>query len=96
MDTLTETLYGLIKDRATKIIEDFYFELNDTVTRNSINTKLTTVLKEMNELDDFVIVVDESNNTPARIDKNELWIDIAVKPVDSTQFIFIPIRVMPT
>ena len=47
-------------------------------------------------LNDFLVVVDESNNTPARIDNNELWIDIAVQPIKSVEFIFIPIRIRNT
>jgi phage tail sheath protein FI len=45
---------------------------------------------------DFATVVDESNNTPARIDANELWVDIAIKPVKAAEFIIVPIRVVAT
>ncbi len=37
-----------------------------------------------------------SDNTPARIDRNELWIDIAIEPVKAAEFIYIPVRVMNT
>jgi phage tail sheath protein FI len=45
---------------------------------------------------DFIVVCDESNNTPARIDRNELWIDVAIEPVKAAEFIYIPIRVVNT
>jgi phage tail sheath protein FI len=45
---------------------------------------------------DFLVVCDTSNNTPARIDRNELWIDIAIQPVKAIEFIYIPIRIMNT
>jgi len=34
---------------------------------------------------DFLVVCDETNNTPARIDRNELYVDIAVEPVKAEQ-----------
>jgi phage tail sheath protein FI len=45
---------------------------------------------------DFIVVCDETNNTPSRIDKNELWIDVAIEPVKAAEFIYIPIRVVNT
>jgi len=45
---------------------------------------------------DFAVVSDETNNTPTRIDRNELYVDIALKPTKAAEFIFIPIRVLNT
>ena len=45
---------------------------------------------------DFAVVCDETNNTSARIDKNELWIDIAIEPVKAAEFIYIPVRIVNT
>jgi phage tail sheath protein FI len=45
---------------------------------------------------DYLVVCDESNNTPARIDRNELWIDVAIEPVKAAEFIYIPVRVLNT
>ena len=45
---------------------------------------------------DYSVVCDDSNNTPARIDRNELWIDIAVEPVKAAEFIYIPVRIFNT
>jgi hypothetical protein len=42
------------------------------------------------------VVCDDSNNTPARIDANELWVDIAIEPVKSVEFIYIPLRLKNT
>ena len=39
---------------------------------------------------------DESNNTPARIDRSELWMDIAIEPVKAVEFIYIPLRLKNT
>jgi hypothetical protein len=37
-----------------------------------------------------------SNNTPARIDRNQLYVDIAIEPVKAVEFIFIPVRIENT
>jgi hypothetical protein len=42
------------------------------------------------------VVCDESNNSSIRIDRNELWVTIFVKPAKSIEFIYIPIRVVST
>jgi hypothetical protein len=96
MNTLDETLHELVRSRADSVIEQYFFEQNDSVTRDSIHSSLSTVLQEMDELEDFAIIVDASNNTPARIDRNELWVDLAVQPKGNTQFYAIAIRVIPS
>ena len=41
----------------------------------------------------FVTVCDATNNTAARIDRNELYIDIAIQPVKAVEFIYITTRI---
>jgi phage tail sheath protein FI len=45
---------------------------------------------------DYLIVCDASNNTPASIDRNELYVDIAIEPVKAVEFIYIPVRIKNT
>ena len=45
---------------------------------------------------DFLVICDDSNNTPARIDANELWVDIAIEPVKAVEFVYIPLRLKAT
>jgi len=45
---------------------------------------------------DYLAVCDDSNNTPARIDRNELYIDVAIEPVKAVEFIYIPVRIQNT
>ena len=45
---------------------------------------------------DYIVVCDSSNNTPARIDANELHVDIAIEPVKAVEFIYIPMRLENT
>ena len=47
-------------------------------------------------MNDFITVCDTTNNTPARIDRSELWLDIAIEPVKAVEFIYIPLRILNT
>lgn len=81
------------------LAEEFLFELNDSITRDQVKNTFERFLADLlglRALFDFLVVVDESNNTPQRIDANELWIDIAIQPAKAIEFIYIPIRLKNT
>ena len=77
----------------------YLFEPNDAQTRREIKASVESLLLELvgqRALYDYVVVCDESNNTPSRIDRNELYIDIAVEPVKAIEYIYIPLRLKNT
>lgn len=77
----------------------FVFEPNDKLTRDNLKAAVDNFLGDLivkRGLYDFATVCDESNNTPDRIDRNEMYIDVALKPVKAAEFIYIPIRVLAT
>ena len=77
----------------------FLFEQNDKITRDNIRDAVERFCGELvtnRGLYDFLVVCDESNNTPARIDRNELWVDVAIQPVKAVEFIYIPLRIRNT
>lgn len=77
----------------------FVFEPNDQITRDNLKTAADGMLNDVlskRGLYDFATLCDASNNTAARIDANELWLDVAIKPVKAAEFIYIPIRVVST
>jgi len=77
----------------------FVFEPNDALTRSQITGVVQSLFIDLvakRGLYDYLVVCDDTNNTPARIDRNELWIDIAIEPVKSTEFIYIPVRILNT
>lgn len=88
-----------MRKRLNDIAKPYIFEQNDKITRDEIKQAVETFMIELvgqRALNDFLVVVDESNNTPARIDRNELYVDIAIEPIKSVEFIFIPLRVKNT
>ena len=81
------------------LAKPFVFEPNDTITRNEIKQQVEKLLLNLTgerALYDYLVVCDNSNNTPARIDANELHVDIAIEPVKSVEFIYIPLRLENT
>ena len=81
------------------ISKPFIFEPNDTITRNTIKQQIEKLLLNLTAeraLYDFLVVCDSSNNTPSRIDANELHVDIAIEPVKAVEFIYIPLRLENT
>lgn len=81
------------------ISEPFLFRLNTPSTRQEFTGVVNSFLAEIVQLQglyDFLVVCDESNNTPSRIDRKELWMDIAIQPTRSINFIYVPIRIENT
>jgi phage tail sheath protein FI len=77
----------------------YLFEPNDRITRDQVKSAADAFCLELvslRALYDFITVCDDSNNTPARIDRNELWLDIAIEPVKAIEFIYIPLRIKNT
>ncbi len=88
-----------LRERLDDIVKPFLFEPNDEVTRQNAKVTVDRFLGQLitqRGLYDFLVVCDSTNNTPARIDRNELHIDIAIQPVKAVEFIYIPIRIQNT
>jgi len=92
-------LVNYIRDRLDEAMRPFLFEPNDDITRQNAKTTVDRFLGQLvtaRGLYDFLTVCDSSNNTPDRIDRNELWVDIAIQPVKTIEFIYVPIRIQNT
>jgi len=92
-------LVAFIRGRLEEIASTFVFEPNDQITRNEITNAIDGLMIDLiakRGIYDYLIVCDLSNNTPARIDRNELYVDIAIEPVKAVEFIYIPLRIKNT
>ena len=80
------TVEGTI-ERAAR---DQLFEFNDVITRTNFLNIVDPFLRDVKAkrgITDFVVVCDETNNTPDIIDSNQFRADIFVKPARSINFI---------
>jgi hypothetical protein len=92
-------LVAYLNERFEVIARPFLFEPNDTGTRanakGAFDGFMASILSQRGVYD-FAVVCDETNNTPERIDRNELWIDVAIEPTKGAEFIYIPVRILNT
>jgi hypothetical protein len=88
-----------LRGQLTKLAKPYIFEPNDKITRDEIKSAAESLMLELvgqRALYDYLVVCDDSNNTPSRIDRNELYLDIAIEPVKAVEFIYIPLRLKNT
>ncbi len=70
----------------------YVFEPNTLLTRTQVVNNLSPIfdnVKNTQGLYDYLLICDERNNTPDRIDQNELIVDIYLKPVRAAEFILV-------
>jgi hypothetical protein len=92
-------LIAYIRYRVQVAARPFVFEPNDALTRQQIAGVIQSLFVDLvakRGLYDYLVVCDDTNNTPARIDRNELWVDIAIEPVKAAEFIYVPVRILNT
>ena len=92
-------LVAFIRGRLEVIGKNFVFEPNDQTTRDEIKNSIESLMIDLvakRGIYDYLVVCDTSNNTPTRIDANELYVDVAIEPVKAVEFIYIPVRIKNT
>ncbi len=75
------------------------FEFNDEFTRLQFKNLVVPYLRDIQGrrgITDFLVVCDETNNTPTVIDRNEFIGDIYIKPARSINFIQLNFVAVPT
>lgn len=88
-----------IKKNLTSILRQFIFEPNDRTLWAQVFTVVNPFLSEIASrrgLTGYKVVVDASNNTPERIDRNELWVSVFLQPTKSVEFIVLNMAVLKT
>ena len=83
----------------TEKLNRFSFKVDHRANKLEIKGAIESFMLELvgqRALFDFLVVCDETNNTPTRIDRNELYVDIAIEPIKSVEFIYIPLRIKNT
>lgn len=71
------------------------FEPNDAFTWDIVKTKAEAVLSDIQArrgITDFRVVCDSTVNTPLRVDRNELWCKILIKPTKTAEWIIFEVN----
>lgn len=85
-------LFLRLERQAFKVARYFVYEGNTAYTRQRLVDALDPYFKEAKVkggVYDYKIVCDESNNTSTTIDRNELHVNIGIKPVKSAEYIYL-------
>lgn len=88
-------LINYLRNQLNIIARPFVFEPNDPITRNALLATVNSLLNDLvakRGITDYLSVCDTTNNTPERIARNELYVDVAIQPTKAVEFIYIPIR----
>jgi hypothetical protein len=88
-----------IKKNAVRFLRQFIFEPNDKITRSqivNISNPFLADIQARRGLFAFRVVCDESNNTPERIDRNELHIAYFLKPTRAAEFLALNLVILRT
>ena len=83
-------LFLTLEDTIERAARDQLFEFNDVITRTNFLNIVDPFLRDVKAkrgITDFVVICDETNNTPDVIDANQFRADIFVKPARSINFI---------
>ena len=83
-------LFLTLEDTIERAARSQLFEFNDTITRSNFLNIVEPYLRDVKAkrgVSDFIVVCDESNNTPSVIDANQFKADIFIKPARSINFI---------
>jgi phage tail sheath protein FI len=88
-----------LKSYISRVANTLVFEQNTTSTRNSflaqVNPYLTSV-QQRQGLYAFKVIMDDSNNTPDVIDRNQLVGQIYLQPTKTAEFIYLTFNITPT
>lgn len=85
-------LFLTLERAVQRTMKYFVFEPNTDFTRARVKNVISPLFeyaKNTEGVYDYLIVCDERNNTPDSIDRNELIIDIYLKPVRTAEFILV-------
>ncbi len=88
-----------LKGYISQVSNNLVFEQNTIATRNNFLTQVNPYLESVQQrqgLYAFKVVMDDSNNTPDVIDRNELIGQIYLQPTKTAEFIILDFNVLPT
>jgi phage tail sheath protein FI len=92
-------MVAYIRRGVRKLAYNYLMQPNDEITRKGLSSVVTSFLYGIQMgrgLYEFAVLCDSSNNTADMIDRNELEVQIALKPTKTVEFIYIPITLVRT
>ena len=88
-----------LKSYIGQVANNLVFEQNSAATRNSFLAQVNPYMESVQQRQGvyaFKVVMDDSNNTPDVIDRNQLVGQIFIQPTRTAEFIILDFNVLPT
>tara|TARA_R110000796_G_scaffold61924_2_gene143146 strand:- start:5777 stop:7576 length:1800 start_codon:yes stop_codon:yes gene_type:complete len=88
-----------LKSFISQVSNNLVFEQNTIATRNNFLAQVNPYLESVQQrqgLYAFKVVMDDSNNTPDVVDRNQLIGQIYLQPTKTAEFIILDFNVLPT
>ena len=88
-----------LKNYISQVADNLVFEQNTSATRNIFLAQVNPYLESVQQrqgLYAFKVVMNESNNGPDIVDRNELRGAIYVQPTKTAEFIYLDFNILPT
>ena len=88
-----------LKNYISQVADNLVFEQNTAATRNIFLAQVNPYLESVQQrqgLYAFKVVMNESNNGPDIVDRNELRGAIYVQPTKTAEFIYLDFNILPT
>ena len=88
-----------LKSYISQVANNLVFEQNTIATRNQFLSQVNPYLESVQQrqgLYAFRVIMDDSNNTPDVIDRNQLIGQIYIQPTKTAEFIYLDFNILPT
>jgi len=88
-----------LKKNLTRLLRNFLFEPNDNILQAQVTATINPFMADVQArrgMTGFKVVCDGTNNTPERVDRNELWVAVFVKPTKAAEFVALNVVVLKT
>ncbi len=88
-----------LKSYISQVADNLVFEQNTIATRNTFLAQVNPYLESVQQrqgLYAFKVVMDDTNNTPDVIDRNQLVGQVYLQPTRTAEFIMLDFNVLPT
>jgi hypothetical protein len=88
-----------LKSYISQVADGLVFEQNTATTRNNFLSQVNPYLESVQQrqgLFAFKVVMDDTNNTPDVVDRNELVGQIFLQPTRTAEYIILDFNVLPT
>jgi len=88
-----------LKSYISQVANNLVFEQNTIATRNQFLSQVNPFLESVQQrqgLYAFRVIMDDSNNTPDVIDRNQMVGQIYLQPTKTAEFIYLDFNILPT